>query len=78
MKCICGYEHGYVNVDDPEKGLTCEKIEGEYGGFRSISITTVATDDQCEIKADREIYLYGKAHVDMYACPKCGTVKIEF
>lgn len=77
MKCICGYEHGYVNVDDPEKGLTCEKIEGEYGGFRSIEVRTTDSEEHCDIRADRPVYHYGMTEVDMYACPKCGTVKID-
>lgn len=77
MKCICGYEHGYVNVDDPENGLTCEKIEGEYGGFLSIEVRTTKSDEQCDIKADRPVYHYGTTVVYMYACPKCGTVKID-
>ena len=79
MECLCGYKHGYFNVDSSGEGLKCVHINGEFGEFREITIHTSVEGQGCDINIDRSSndYRYGTLPTNLYACPKCGTVKVS-
>lgn len=64
MKCICGYEHE-EEFDNEDRYY--KTINGD-DKFKEICGTFLIEDDD---------YYKLKREVSIYACPKCGTLKIE-
>lgn len=66
MKCVCGYEH--LREWQLEEGQTTGDKE-----FITLQHPVIRIEDEC----------FDGWHgsplkdVDIYACPKCGTLKIE-
>lgn len=72
MKCVCGYEY--------ETKLE-EARETMFGMHRD---TTIVKGDipfkQIKVGGDKDnpyFYIKDEAQPKLYACPKCGTLKIE-
>ncbi len=65
MKCVCGYEYDFDLVTSASGGYEKSIIKGDVN-FLSINVTLTI-----DLK-------YGPARsVRTFACPKCGTLKIE-
>lgn len=63
MKCVCGYEHE-SGIDD--KGKYQDDLIGDE---EFTKITGVVFKDETDFFNERKVYLF--------ACPKCGTVRME-
>jgi hypothetical protein len=76
MKCICGYEHKqeFVKHDEDMIKKTGREVHWE---------TTVGDEEFITIEGTfliRKEQSYGPDKVDevcLWACPKCGTLKID-
>lgn len=62
MKCLCGYEN-ITDYDEIEE-RTALDLDFKNGEFLFLRSHLTFID------------IHGKSH-NLYACPKCGTVKIE-
>jgi hypothetical protein len=66
MKCLCGYEHKH-GIND--KGIWQENLIGNEEFIRiEGSILRVKTNNN---------YYSDHTDVSLFACPKCGTVRME-
>ena len=65
MKCLCGYKHDEYNHDTDE--LESNGVKG-FIAIKNIIPT---------IRKDINYGIYHYQHVTIYACPECGTLKID-
>lgn len=68
-KCVCGYEYEYNYTDG-------QVVKGDKP-FIPISIGKDDLRVFYEDRDRRDYYSDGKYEVTIYACPKCGTLKIN-
>lgn len=67
MKCVCGYEHFYGKESKSPIWDTEQRIADGVVEFKRI-------DGRFEVMKDRFFEL---DEVSLYACPKCGTIRME-
>ena len=64
MKCICGYKHGWIWINDEHI-----EVKGEHGEFRQSHLELPLTQGD-----------YYSSYISMktiYICPQCGTLRVE-
>lgn len=67
MKCICGYEYEY---DYRERQV----VKGDKSFIQLILSNKITVSYLSDY---RDYYSDGFSETTLYACPKCGTVKID-
>lgn len=69
MKCACGYER--INDDDELEDMLEEDFNFRNGDEDFIELNITATYE-CEDNYCKSLY-----EAEIYACPKCGTLKMK-
>lgn len=70
MKCVCGYEY------DEEWNSEERRYVVILGDKPFIRLYT-SNDIKVYYKRRSDYYSNGEEEVSLYACPKCGTVKVD-
>lgn len=68
MKCVCGYE--YEDKWNPA-GRNYDILKGDEEFIRVEGSFTISRNDWCHDWCHRTVA------VSLYACPKCGTIRME-
>lgn len=71
MKCVCGYEYEYEYKEN-HSGIVV--IKGDNPFFQLTLSNNIKVVYQ---SGYRDYYSDGFSETTLYACPKCGTVKID-
>ena len=93
MKCLCGYEKiGYDWVDVPSKemlyrsGKNKGKVKKIEPGSKEFIEVDPDKDDFYKIEIEKDFGIIGRrgegwresrVEIDLYACPSCGTLKVD-
>jgi hypothetical protein len=73
MRCVCGYDDTTDLVRDIDKNSNSVIMPNPYGKFIPLRINAVNYYGSFE-RTDKK---YPDNHVGVFACPVCGTLKVD-